>query len=251
MTTTPLYLDWTFWTAVVALLALVLSQLPPLHVFLRPAKLDVEAFERIHILHMLGEPNVALHLIITNCGGREVKVKSISLTFQLDGDHQFELQGRGYYQSLTDQTAVILTPFKLKSHQDWSHIVNFFTPRTRAEEREVNQIKSAISNNISPRKNEPGNDKLLLEAPQELVTPAMDYFTRKFKWKAGEYRVTLNVIAEPNNASSSQQFRFTIFESDSQQFLDETKRYKFGAGVYYADGQSVPVFLTLVPLSVH
>lgn len=85
MTTTPFYLDWTFWTAVVALLALVLSQFPPLYVLFRPAQLEVEAFERIHVSHNLGEPNATLHLLITNSGGREVQIKSISLSFHPDG----------------------------------------------------------------------------------------------------------------------------------------------------------------------
>jgi len=37
---TPAYLDWKFWSAIVALLALVLSQLPPLHLWFRPRRLE-------------------------------------------------------------------------------------------------------------------------------------------------------------------------------------------------------------------
>lgn len=249
MITTPFYLDWTFWTAVVALLALVLSQLPPLYVLIRPAQLDVEAFERIHVSHNLGEPNATLHLVITNSGGREVKIKSISLNFQRDGGDQFELQGRGYYQFPADQSAIIFTPFRLKSHEEWSHIVNFFSLRSRVEEREVNQVISAVRNYILPRKAEPGNDKVWIEAPAELVTPTIDHFHRKFKWSAGEYEVTLNVVAEPKKASITKQYRFTVFESDNIQLVDETKRYKLGAGLYFNDAEKNPIFLPLIPLS--
>ena len=246
--TTPFYLDWTFWTAVVALLALVLSQLPPLYVLLRPVGLDVEAFERIHVSHSLGESNATLQLIIANSGRREIKIKSMSLTFHRGGDTPFAIQARGYYQLPSDQTAVILTPFRLKPNEEWSHIVNFFSFKSREEEREVDQIKSTIRKDIVPRKLEQGNEKIFLEAPPELVVPAIDYFHRKFKWKAGEYKVTLNVVAEPNKASKIQEYRITIFESDSTQMVDETTQYKYGAGVYFPDPEQVPIFLPLVPI---
>ena len=38
------YLDWQFWAAAVAALALVLSQLPPIHLLVRRAKLGMELY---------------------------------------------------------------------------------------------------------------------------------------------------------------------------------------------------------------
>jgi len=89
MAQTPFYLDWTFWAVVVAFLALVLSQLPPIHIMLRRAKLDVEAYSRIHLTHKIGNPNAQLHLIISNVGGQEVKVKSIVLHFKRGDEDRF------------------------------------------------------------------------------------------------------------------------------------------------------------------
>jgi hypothetical protein len=34
---TPLYMDWSFWAVVVAFIAMLLSQLPPIHVLLKKA----------------------------------------------------------------------------------------------------------------------------------------------------------------------------------------------------------------------
>lgn len=245
--TTPFYADWTFWTAVVALLALVLSQLPPLYTLFRAAALDVEAFDRIHVSHVLGQPTATLHLILTNSGGREAKIKSMSLAFTHDGD-TFELPGRGYYQSPVDQSAVILTSFRLPSNGEWKHIANFFTLPPRADEREIDQIKSAIRNNILPRKSEPGNENILIEAPPQLVAPALDFFHRKFRWHPGEYEVTAKIRAEPSSADIERRYRFTIFESDTAQLVGETERYRYGAGVYFNDSEQRPVFLPLMPV---
>ena len=57
---TPVPLDWTFWSAVVAFLALVLSQLPPLHILFRRAKLDAEGHSQMRITHNIGNPNAPL-----------------------------------------------------------------------------------------------------------------------------------------------------------------------------------------------
>ena len=43
--TTPIYLDWSFWAVIVAIAAVVLSQIPPIHVLLKKAKLDLELYK--------------------------------------------------------------------------------------------------------------------------------------------------------------------------------------------------------------
>lgn len=245
MVLTPFYLDWTFWTAVAALLALVLSQLPPLYVLLRPARLEVEAFDRIQVTHGLGSPNALLHAIVRNTGGRGLIVKALSLQFKRDNEDEFELPGRGYYQSLADQNAVILTSFTLPSMGEWKHVINFFAPLSSADERKLNEVKSAIRNSIMSKKILPENEKVLVEAAPEVVAPAYELFRRQFKWEPGEYEVTLSIKTEPKSACIQRKFRMTIFESDTTQLKDYAERYKYGAGVFYSDTELAPVFLPL------
>ena len=76
----PLYMDWSFWAVVIAFAALVLSQLPPIHVMLKRAKLDLELYSKISITHKLGNPNLQLHLILSNIGGRRVSVTDIKVS---------------------------------------------------------------------------------------------------------------------------------------------------------------------------
>ncbi len=37
----PLYLDWSFWAVVVAAVAVALSQLPPIHILIKKAGLEI------------------------------------------------------------------------------------------------------------------------------------------------------------------------------------------------------------------
>ncbi|MFH1094585.1 MAG: hypothetical protein V1739_10620 [Candidatus Omnitrophota bacterium] len=71
----PIYLNWSFWAVVIAGVALIFSQLPPIHLLLKKAKLDIELYSKIHITHKIGNPNLQIHLIINNVGGKVVKIK--------------------------------------------------------------------------------------------------------------------------------------------------------------------------------
>lgn len=39
----PLYLDWSFWAVIVATAAIILSQLPPVILWFRKARIELEA----------------------------------------------------------------------------------------------------------------------------------------------------------------------------------------------------------------
>ncbi len=60
----PWYYNWTFWTAVIALAALVLSQFPPLYGLLRPGRLGGELYSRVVLQHKLGNPNARVNVIL-------------------------------------------------------------------------------------------------------------------------------------------------------------------------------------------
>lgn len=66
---TPVYLDWSFWAVVVAAIAIVLSQLPPVLRWFRRTRIDLETYSRILITHKFGNPNLQLHLILTMLEG--------------------------------------------------------------------------------------------------------------------------------------------------------------------------------------
>ena len=95
---TPFYMDIKFWSFVLSGVALVLSQLPPLRLLLRRAKLSLDVFSHISVSHRFGNPNAQLHLIVSNMGGRNVRVKSISLKFSPSSGESFTLPAFNYLQ---------------------------------------------------------------------------------------------------------------------------------------------------------
>jgi hypothetical protein len=71
----PSWFGWPFWTIVAGLIPTVLSQVPPIKNWFKKAKLDLDLYSKVSIRHYIGNPNLQLHLIITNIGGRKIKIK--------------------------------------------------------------------------------------------------------------------------------------------------------------------------------
>ena len=235
MVVAPFYQDWTFWTMVVAALELILSQFPPLLTLLKGNRLELEAFNIIDLTHSLGNPNARLYVAINNLGGRNVKIKSIKLTFSR-GKEIFSLPAQAYYPTLSDQKAVILPPFSLKPGETWEHITQFYESFSREDEKLSRQL---IANNradiLKKREALPIDSKVNVEADQKNVLPLIDFFNKLFKWNLGEYETVLSVETESAKTNISKKYRITLFESDSTQLKSYTDDYKIGMGVCWQD----------------
>ena len=245
MNSTPFYLDWQFWSAVVAAIAVLLSQLPPLHVLLRKARLSCEAFSRMHITHKVGNANAQWHLIIENTGGRSLRVKAISLIFRKAGGVAFELPAQSYLRTPDSTDAVMFTPFRLAPGEEWAHIITFFDLFTRDDEKQYRRLESDIRSNILSQKEEPENKEKFCEANPATVQELIAFFRRQFKWVPGEYDFELKVVTDRSEANISRRFRFSLFESESKELFEYSEMYRFGAGVYWVSpaqpGLIVPV----------
>ncbi|MGC2697061.1 MAG: hypothetical protein WA738_14850 [Candidatus Angelobacter sp.] len=239
----PFYLDWMFWSVIVASIAIVLSQLPPLHVMLRRAKLEVELYSRMLITHKIGNPNGALHIIINNVGGREIRIKEMALRVHPGTKDEFVLTGNSYFRSPEDKAGLLLTPFRLKPGEQWAYTVNFFTVFSRQEEKAFREIQSNLRNDINGKLKINRNE--LAVAEEQNVRPIMDFFKNKFRWQPGEYKFRLEIETEPKQARFTKEFRLTLFESDSKELESYCNEYKSGFCVYIDSSTNLGLWLRL------
>lgn len=242
----PFYLDWTFWTVVVSLIAVVLSQLPPVHLLLRPKRLEVEVHSRIQITHKVGNPNVGLHLSIRNSGGRELRIRALRLELSRDKKHILSLPAQNYFEKPTDQMSVLFVPFSLKPGEHWSHAVNFLNFFDRTTEKFYRESETALRFDIQKKlRSKPENERQPVTAEPELVEPFVQLFNRLFIWEPGEYVAELIVEAEPGSASYAKKYRFTLYESDTAELKRYTDDYPYGGGISYNVERHVGVFVLL------
>ena len=231
---TSFYLDWTFWAAVWALVAIVLSQLPPLHLLLRPKRLDVEVHSRIGVTHKVGNPNANVVVSIRNTGGRELRIRSLMLDISRDGKPLMALPAQNYFETPSSQSSVLFVPFSLKPSETWAHSVSFLNVFDRLTEKQFRENLSALDSDIRRKIRErKEDDKSAVVADVGLVMPFLQMYEKLFVWLPGEYVMELKVNAEPGSASYSKKYRFTLYESDSADLRVHLEDYPFGGGLTY------------------
>lgn len=239
------YQDWQFWSAIVAAAALLLSQLPPVHILIRRARLRCEAFSMMHITHKVGNPNAQWHLILENTGGRSLRVREISLSFSKDNGPAFNLPIQNYLRTPDANQNVMFTPFRLEPGAEWAHVINFFAIFPRQEDKEYRVLESKIRSEILAQKEDPAKKDVMCEASQTTVQELIAFFEKRFKWVAGEYEIELKVTTDTPKADVRKKYRFSLFESESNELRGYIEGYRYGAGVYWVSpaqpGLLIPV----------
>lgn len=242
----PLYLNWSFWAVVVAAIALTLSQLPPVYKLIRRAKLSLELYSRIHVNHKVGNPTLQLHIILMNVGGRSVRVKGLMVKLKRDGNDVVTLPAQGYLQETTYTNAVLFTGFRLKSKEEWAHMVNFFNVFSRLDEKKYRDAELALKSDIiEKRKILENKDKLIMEADPKYVPAFEKMFEEKFIWLPGEYELEISVITVNPKVDAKQKYRFTLFESDSTDLSKVKAEFKSGDSIFWDSGNHAGVIVQI------
>ncbi|EOW9664389.1 hypothetical protein ACO14J_004523 [Vibrio parahaemolyticus] len=227
------YSDWQFWSAIAAFGALVLSQLPPLGALLKKGKLEVKKHTSVLVHHAIGTPNLNLYVSLKNIGGRTTNIEKIQIRLTRDGAEFPVLVGSGYYSDMTTQQLTMFTPIDLGSGEKWSHTVNFHEKWNRTQQQKFRAMSSKVRDTI--------NGKFVLDpqpvggrhqAEPEQIEEIQNQFNSNFKWLPGEYKGCLEVLDSVGNLLIVDEFKFTLFETESNELKAASNDYRFGYGVH-------------------
>ncbi|ANB20150.1 hypothetical protein [Alteromonas stellipolaris] len=224
--------DWKFWSAFIALIALVLSQLPPIHILIRRPKLELEAYQRIFINHKIGSPNLQCHLIIRNAGRGTIRIKGIQCCIKRDGKEVMSFPAQNYIVKPSENQWVLFTGFELNPLEEWSHTLQFFNFAEREDEKLYQQSEINLKNEIARIKEEKG-EKFFAIASDSAVKPFLDMFEKHFCWLPGDYSMEISVITNDPKVTAVASYRFTLFESQSETLKEHKLGYPSGAAIYW------------------
>lgn len=248
MNNVPLHLNMAFWSLLISCAALLVSQWKFFSTFWRRTKLTVELHNLLFLTHKYGNPNLQLHVIVSNIGGRKVRVKGIKIDLQPSTREKFGVNA-STYQKQGNGGQLLLTPFSLGVGEEWSHLVFFWNALPRHVEKRIKEGKIALRKQINERlelrtEEEVKADKTVFADP-EVVAPLHQTFKELFRWHPDEYEATISFETEPPNAVAEQKFRFVVFESDAAEMQAVTKNYAAGAGVFFADSTDEGVVIPI------
>lgn len=232
-TAVPFYSNYAFWAVVIAAIAIILSQIKPLYLLFKKAKLDIELYSRILITHKIGNPNLQCHVVLNNIGGKSLRIKNISAKIERDGIPIVTLPAQNYNTDPSDASTMLLTHFTLNTGTEWGNIINFVNFFNRTEEKVFKEAEDLLKEDILKKLDAETDKKVVVKAEEPLVKPFLDMFEKIFIWKSGEYKLIITVSAKPLKKEIVKQFRFTLFETDSNNLRKYTEDYASGAGVYF------------------
>lgn len=237
----PIWTNWGFWSAIIAFGALVKSEFPPVHSLFKRPKLEFEVHNRITITHSAGNPNVNIFMSLSNVGNCDIRIRSINLLISPIDRQPFELPVQAFYPVLTEDKPVIFSRFKLPANTDRSDLFFFAKPFPRNDEQLYRQLSSAIKEDILAKRAAPGFDqKSDAEADPQKVADFVEFFKSRFKWDRGEYELTVTVLTDRTDVKPSKKFRFTLFDSDTENLRSFAGQYKKGLGVFYFNANQQP-----------
>ncbi len=232
MESIPFYWNWTFWSMVVAFMAIVLSQLPPIKSWFKKAKLDLDVYENISVAHKVGNPNLTLHVIISNIGGRRVRVKNINVSLEKNGGQLITLPAKSYLQDQSDDKQMLFTGFSLLPNEEWGEIIRCYRTFNRNEEETLDRIIREMKEDYYTQTSDLVEPYPLIIHNNSLTRRAIDFFNSKFVWEVGEYIMSINVETMDKVADISKKFRFTIYESQRDDLREVTNKYEIGADLW-------------------
>lgn len=237
---TPLYLDWTFWSFVVASIALILSQLPNVNMWFKRNQIDLEIHNRITINHWLGIPGISLFLGVNNKGRAKIRIKTIELIISREQKTIATLTCNSFFDTPVSQSPNLFFPFELPSENSWDHSCWFTVESDRNTEQKIRGWLSALDMDISEKTKSRTDQSQLLEANESLVNPLIQHKEKTFIWEPGEYFVQINLYSEPK-INISKKFRFTLFESDTKELIAYSDDYKYGMGYHNQKNKGINI----------
>jgi hypothetical protein len=243
----PFYADLKFWSFVLSVIALLLSQGRTLWNAVRRPRVSAEVFSQAHVTHKFGNPNLQLHLVLSNIGGRKAQVRGITLKIVPANGEEFTINSQTY-QKEDNSLNLLFTPISLKPGETWANMVNFWKMLPRQEENRIRQAMHALQEDVIKKRKQlidAGDNDTYAIADEALVAPFTQLYARQFKWKPDEYTITLSMDTEPPNVFAEEKLRFVLFDWETEHLQRIVGEYEKGFGVYlqpsFNEGINVPI----------
>lgn len=249
MNTLKIALDSIDWGAFVAVIALILSQLPPVRKMIKGRRLRMAvAANTAQFAHVIGNTNMSFWLDLENVGGTTISVKRISCFLKkVGGNDQAQLiTARMYW--LTDSFSrdkpieLPLPEIALEPGERWSGYLHLWDIHswTKAIESKfktlMKQVKDDSDRNVAERDTRTGATPVAspptFEVSSHLMQDAHEILKGLKKLEAAEYELVIAVFENLSQAPLKiLGFSLTLFDADILDIFEDVEDYRFGYGI--------------------
>ncbi|MBW1745424.1 MAG: hypothetical protein JRJ25_03535 [Deltaproteobacteria bacterium] len=246
------YKNTSIWSALLAALAILLTQLPPISSWLPKPKLEIIHADKVGINNNIGIIGFNLPIELDNKGNVPLDVTKIYFEVIAPNGTQKTYIAESYAKPSTGGAPSInlpITSINLNENELWSEFVYFTANLDPTAEQELSNIRLSISKDIYndiDNKRRVG-DYSRGEAQSSNVETAKDFFDKKFDLNKGEYKTKLSVQTSQAELPFIIHSEFTVYEFHIETIKAQVDDYKYGAGIYFPPDNSKQAWIKLKP----
>lgn len=239
----------SFWSTFVAVLALVLSQLPPAKDWVHRENLKIRTSDKFRIVHAFGVLGLNMQLDLKNDGNTPIATDVIRIALIHPSGKKTELVAQIYYPHVSSGESTIaypITSINLAPGQTWSEWVTFGQDFSPELEEKMNAIQLRVSQDIfkAGQSVQPGQwTPALQQATPESARLAVELFQKNFDLQKGEYTMTLTVFGAKGRPISTKRYRFTLYDYHVLTLQSQVDDYRYGAGIIMPFNRSKDVWV--------
>lgn len=244
----PWYKRTAVWTVLISMIAMILSQLPPIGTWILSPKVSAEVGSRIGLPNSMGIPGFQVFLDIKNTGNATISVSSLLLDLTYPNGTLKHLSAQSYAKLVSGQSTAIdfpITSIALNVGSNWSELVSFYADFTPSDEEATSKLRLQISQDIISKLAQRGWPAGgLATAAEPLVAEASQFFDKKFDLDKGKYAVSIKCSVNGKEVVLKQA-NFTLYDYHIAMIKSQKEDYKYGAGIYFPVNQPKHVWALL------
>lgn len=244
---------WSALSVSVAIVALILTQLPTIRQMTRGTDIRINTPQEISIWHDMGNINVGVFLDIHNVGGYTVNISSVECAIlEKDTGKVFRIPVRTYSSERASNLS--LGTITLSADQHWTNYVQCSDFFPRAELEQVTDLKAKINTDLIDKRDKLSNqDKASVWIPIDdaLYQKVVRFFDKKFGLtNEGNYQFFIKAVSDSGELLRVQGFDFTLFKSNIEALKEVVERdYKYGSGIVAAYRYTWAVVVPIAPMN--
>ncbi|MEQ9970135.1 hypothetical protein ABRP72_13235 [Pectobacterium carotovorum] len=237
---------WTAISSIVAIIALFLSQMPPIKTWFKIKAPLITTSPSLSISHYFGSPDIQLYINLENESSRPIKIKKMELSIKKLGYKVITIEAFTVFEKLDSPIQKAFSPFTIKSESEWSHNVKFFNPFKNSDEKKFKKLFYDIRDHFNKKQQITQNENTEniinqtqpTEIPDNLSRELDEFYKSNVFWEEGDYEFTLNIITGDNSISTSTSFSILLLERDINELNDVFSRYKYGYTIFYPENNA-------------
>jgi hypothetical protein len=244
------YKSSSFWSISIAVIALILTQLPPIIQWSPKIDLAIQHDNSIGVNNAIGIIGHNLTIELSNAGNRTLNIERIELEVSAPNGTKRILSAESFSPSSANGGQVINLPvnsIKLKPQESATGFVFFNQIISPNVEEKYNEIRLSISQSIFDRQQEIEwgalNPRASIEASDELVDLAIEFFDEHYDLEKGLHKVALLVHTQEREEPFTVLLEYTTYGFHIETVRSQTVDYKYGAGIFKPSANSKQVWL--------